>query len=1012
MATTKKQTGLSIARDGNKFTFSWKLGQKYAWQDGGVWFEQGSGVWVIPAESPDGYFMLGGSVTSKAITYSPRWFYPYTEEIAISLICDLDRCQGDPKSSYTTTGSFLQKKFAFKIPLPPTVKANPSDSLNNTCTFTFNVTNDTKSNYMFSDLEWQTILVKESTESDGSKLKWKSTALGWQTGTTTSASWSKTISETLSTGSVTRWVRARSRGPAGASAWRYAKRVYAIPNAPVIKKTTATKNAGGYQVLVDWSSSSNNAYPVSNNVLEYLVAIPDANMQVPAGATFTDALTIKRTATNQSGLILYPSSIPTDNVFFTRVRSVYLLSENESTPKVAIYGNTASPTFDNLVTDDATYRATITATNTSQIADSFIVVTYRTASEPNKTSILGVIPAGENTITVQCPNWSGETGFAFGLYSAVGTYQNIQRSDGVSSCSVKTIMRSVGEVWDGGTVPQAPSNVTVEKADVPETVTLTWDWTWNEATSTILSWANHRDAWMSTDEPSEYEVKNISANTWNISGLEEGQKWYFRVRLKKAVGDSEVLGPWSDIYEIDLSSAPATPILTLSQSVVSEDGEVTCYWAYVSTDGTGQAFAEICEATIEGGVITYGDVIASTESSQHITIYANEVGWNAGETHFLCVRVTSRSGNKSDGWSDLVPIHVAEPIFATFTQTSLVQETIDERTVMSLKELPLTATITGAGEGTTTLIIERAEDYRIERPDETSFNGYEGETITLYQQSGESQITITKDMLFGFLDDGARYRLIGTVQDGLGQSDEAIIEFEVHWTNQAIIPEGSHYIDGNIAVIEPIQPTGWTNGATCDIYRLSADRPELVYKGATFGEKYVDPYPAIDGGYRLVYMTSDGDYITQDNYIAWLDLDGGLKTRNAIINFGDNEIELFYDASQENQWEKDFKETRYLGGSVQGDWNKPIGRSSSFDVSFVTIEDEEQIELMRKLAVYPGLCHIRTRDGSSFDCDIQVTESRDYGTDIFRSQFSLSITRVDSGNPQGSTYDEYFPEEI
>jgi hypothetical protein len=56
---------------------------------------------------------------------------------------------------------------------------------------------------------------------------------------------------------------------------------------------------------------------------------------------------------------------------------------------------------------------------------------------------------------------------------------------------------------------------------------------------------------------------------------------------------------------------------------------------------------------------------------------------------------------------------------------------------MSLTALPLTATVTGSGTGgTTTLVIERAEDYHIDRPDEQDFNGFEGETILLFSQTG------------------------------------------------------------------------------------------------------------------------------------------------------------------------------------------------------------------------------------------------------------------------------------
>jgi hypothetical protein len=181
---------------------------------------------------------------------------------------------------------------------------------------------------------------------------------------------------------------------------------------------------------------------------------------------------------------------------------------------------------------------------------------------------------------------------------------------------------------------------------------------------------------------------------------------------------------------------------------------------------------------------------------------------------------------------------------------------------------------------------------------------------------------------------------------------------------------------------------------------------------------YVDPYPAIGefGGHRIVYRTADGDYITAENEIAWLDItaeDGdALNIVYSLIDFEGEQIEFYYDVTHSNTWEKDFKETRYLGGSVTGDWNKAIGRTASLKGSTITIKDQDTMRKFRRLAAYPGICHIRTVDGSSFKCDIQVSEDRRYDANIIRAEYSLSVTRVDPEELDGLTYAEWISEEV
>ena len=91
----------------------------------------------------------------------------------------------------------------------------------------------------------------------------------------------------------------------------------------------------------------------------------------------------------------------------------------------------------------------------------------------------------------------------------------------------------------------------------------------------------------------------------------------------------------------------------------------------------------------------------------------------------------------------------------------------------------------------------------------------------------------------------------------------------------------------------------------------------------------------------------------------------------------------------------------YLGGSVQGDWNPGVRRTASVSGVTIVTENPDEIFMLRRLAVYTGICHVRTPDGSSYAADIQVSESRGYKTAGKVAEFSLSITRVDTEELDG-----------
>lgn len=1057
ITNTKKPTGLTITRKDNDITFKWKIadknygaGQQLKWHVNGDAFKSVSVTKTATAKTVSVTLSNYKPTTSKAMTqieFAVRGRRsPYTE---------------NGKTVTPAWSDWVAKAMVLDFPNKPTASASLSDTYANVTTFSWNTKTSSTDKKFFRDVQLQTCLIKDSGR-DGSAYEGKFQNAG--TGTASDSVVCTEDTTILAQGSYSRWYRFRARGSRGPSEWTYIRHLYAAPwKAKILETSLKELDSNGYQVYVKWEALSNDARAIDSTMVQYAIATPDPGLECPAGVSWNDAAVLKDTTGTDAARFSVDEVIGYDECMFVRVNTQHDTQITYGEPALVsgAVGALQAPSDLAVVPDDTTFRATVSAVNNSDVSDSFLAVIYRTAADPQNDLIVGYIPSGASSVTVQCPDWTDAGNVAFGVRAIVGEITD--RSIEYGNYEIAPVMQSAA-VWDGGNVPLAPEHVTVQSTDRVGVIRVGWDWSWSEADIAILSWSDDPTAWESTSEPSTFEITNIHAAKWNIADLDTGITWYIRVKLAKTSGDNRTESPWSDMVSIDLSSAPSVPSLALSDRVITETGSVTASWAYSTTDGTYQAYAEITTVEINSSGVYYGkyaptedttvdnnkfyfsendgvytlmepvgnenpealgwyeiidNIIAHTETAQHLTINAQDVGWVAGETYNLAVRVISASGRMSDSWSDPVGVTVAEPLTATIAATSLVTETYIDTPDMSrdinvLKAMPLTATVIGAGDGgTTTLAIERAETYHVDRPDETQFNGYEGETIALVSQTGESEITIDLDTLIGSLDDGATYRLVATVQDTLGQSAEATLDFEVHWTHQAIIPEATATIDGLIAKITPVAPAGADETDVCDIYRLSADKPQLIVSGGTFGTTYVDPYPTIGefGGHRVVTRTANGDYITEDQHPAWTDLgtsDGDLFEANScLIDFNGEILECEFNMAISNSFEKDFQETKYLGGAIQGDWNASIRRTSTVDAAFAIQYDPEVVRKLRALAAFPGICHVRTKDGSSYAADVQVGDDIGYDSAGKKVEAQLSITQVDPEGYDGMSLEDW-----
>lgn len=985
----------TISFSGNTITVNWTRGENYSGNKSGQKIE----CWLITTagnKQSTGVQTLSASATSYTFTVDKTTLYPTSATYPIAYQF---RAKVAGKNTGKLYSEYSEKGFPLSTPGVPSVELTtaPDSQHQYTTVFTFHAADANSA--VYTDLAVQSFCKVDCPEELSDLSEWQSAAL-----TSKADGSTETYSESgIATKSARRCVRVKARGISGDSGWAYISYPYSKPAAPenINVKAEYDSATSSVRFETEFDTPSDGVNPVDYTMAQYLLTVPGAGMSVPAGATFTDYAAVTDTAKVDAiagNLGIVPDL---DEILFIRFNVVCGLRETPSNVVRAIISKLKTPTNLSVSTDQVHFTATVNATNASSVPDSYLAVYYKQTTTPEtKPFMIGYIPHGQSTLSgVQCPDWTGKTPVAFGVKAIQGSTPTYVERGNYKIYSIAQVNMESDMQWVGGAVPVAPTNTSATQTD-ESTILVKWNWKWEEADAAELSWSDHSDAWESTDEPETYEVSNLHGTQWRISNLEPGKTWYVRVRLLRHINDDITYSPYCDAMAVDLSAAPAVPVMRLSSRIIRPKGSVTVSWGYESNDGTLQSYAEIFEYS--GGNYVQ---IANTKTAQHIVLNAGTgklSGWTANTQHTICMRVWSDS-NRYSGYSAFAVVTIANPLTCAITTGSGFQTVSG---VLQLKALPATLTVTGAGTaGETTLAIERAQSYDLMTPDEQSHTGYEGETVFLQRYPGQTAVTFDTSDLIGRLDDTASYTIVATVSDTYGQTASKRLGFIVSWTNQAVMPTGTAVIDttNEIAKITPTQPVGAHVGDTVNIYRLSADKPQLIYKGAEFGTTYVDPYPTLGqyGGYRLAYMTANGDFITSSFVPAILDISAPYTVENHIINFGNAEVTLEMNLTVSHSWEKSFQQTKYLGGAVQGDWLAGVLRSGSVAAVTYVPQNKEVQEALRRLAVYDGLCHVRTAEGSNFVANVNVSEDMGYESAGKLGSFSLEIQACDNPDLDG-----------
>lgn len=247
-------------------------------------------------------------------------------------------------------------------------------------------------------------------------------------------------------------------------------------------------------------------------------------------------------------------------------------------------------------------------------------------------------------------------------------------------------------------------------------------------------------------------------------------------------------------------------------------------------------------------------------------------------------------------------------------------------------------------------------------------------------QTGNYSYTLTLPAGLDFRDN-AGYTIEARLNDVVTelQSESKTATFAVEWANQAQVPPEldvtpSTVVDADgvirrIATIALAAPTGAAETSVYDVYRLTADRPQLIADSRELDETIVDEYAPFGTGetaYRVCLRTIDGD-------LEWADYPYTLESSRLRFDFGGEYLEFPYAVTVRNQFSKDFERNRKMSGADDGFWNRGTERKASLSTDPVVFDDERQIEKVLELARYAGAVLVRTPDGLCYQANVDVS---------------------------------------
>ena len=414
-------------------------------------------------------------------------------------------------------------------------------------------------------------------------------------------------------------------------------------------------------------------------------------------------------------------------------------------------------------------------------------------------------------------------------------------------------------------IPSAPGSISTLKALTETSIQIEWP-----AVPTAKNYVVEYTTDKSYFDTATSEVKSTTIEATvhqaQITGLESGDEYFFRVKATNDAGDSG----WTEIKSIIIGKDPAAPTTWSSTTTAIVGEDLTLYWIHNAEDGSSQTYAEI-EMYVDD--VKYTEVVKNStdeeEKDKTSFFKVNTSQYDEGVKIKWRVR-TSGITNTFGDWSIQRTIDIyAKPVLALNVTDA------DEDTIETLHQFPfyvygLAGPNTQAPIGYQLSIVSN-EIY------ETVDNIGNVKMVNAGEQVYSKYFDITDPLLVEFspanidLENGIEYTVMCTVSMNSGLTAEDTHIFRVSWEDEQYSPNAEIGFDTD-TISTYIRPY-------CGYY------PENYYKVTYANGVYTITNEIVEGVNLDLTDDPDPAYVTDDgmNIYAY---NGGyvVKRQSNVLN--------------------------------------------------------------------------------------------------------------------------------
>jgi hypothetical protein len=585
-----------------------------------------------------------------------------------------------------------------------------------------------------------------------------------------------------------------------------------------------------------------------------------------------------------------------------------------------------------------------------------------------------------------------------------------------------------------GTIPLTPAGITSCTATSSTSVRIEWSPV-SYATKYDIEYATNKNYFDASSETRSISVNSV-VNYAEITGLDTGEQWFFRVRSGNAQGESG----WCNLASVIIGKAPSAPTTwsTTTTAVVGE--QVNLYWVHNSEDGSKQTNAQL-ELTVNGviQIINIVPTVIDGENSNNGSYTLNTSIYNDGAKIKWRVKTKGIIATYSP-WS----IQRAIDIFAPPT----LAITMGDGNLWFWNTFNFNLDSIYTADGTISAVTntllhfpyfikmvagpssQQAISYYVSITASESYNSTDRTGMQTIVNAGEvvyyknidkldNDVTVYLNANEIDLENNITYNVYCMVSMNTGLTAEAISSFKVQWTEQEYEPDAAMGYDKDRYIMYVRPYCEDDNEVLIPDVMLSVYRREF---DGSFVELAVgldnvnnttvtDPHPSLDyARYRIVAISKT------TGSVSYYDVPGYPVAEKGIIIQWSEEWTSF-DTMNEDEGEK----PTWTGSLLRLPYNIQVSDSNDSDVSLVNYigrkhpvsyygtqlgsasvwnadidkTDEDTLYAIRRLSVWMGDVYVREPSGSGYWAQIKVSYSQKY--DDLVIPITFNVTRVEGG---------------